>query len=93
MLLQPPAQIKAEPSTCTLRKCGLWDAFCKHARYDGEELIFADKNATELVHLRGGERGRPEIAGGVCELGTAFEGGDRGWHVEVRWKGGGRGAV
>lgn len=53
--------LHTDTGLAALRKCGLWDAFCKHARYDGEELIFADKNATELVHLRGGERGWPEI--------------------------------
>ena len=45
----------------TLRKCGLWDAFQKHARYDGDELIMADKNGTELIHLKGGSGNRPEI--------------------------------
>lgn len=48
-----------------LRKCGLWDSFQKYARYEGEELVFADKNATELIHMRGdeqaGENDRPEI--------------------------------
>ena len=48
-----------------IRKCGLWDAFRKYARYDGEELVIVDKNATEFIHLRGGENGgildRPEI--------------------------------
>jgi 2-polyprenyl-6-methoxyphenol hydroxylase-like FAD-dependent oxidoreductase len=44
-----------------LRKCGLWDAFQKHARYEGEELIMADKNGTELIHLKGGCGNRPEI--------------------------------
>ena len=43
-----------------LRKCGLWDAFQKHARYEGEEKIMADKNATKLVHIKGGNT-RPEI--------------------------------
>lgn len=48
-----------------LRKCGLWDSFSKYARYDGEEFIIADKNATELIHKRGGKKAgpfeRPEI--------------------------------
>ena len=46
-----------------IRKCGLWDSFQKYARYDGQEFIIADKNATELVHLGGvgGPLDRPEI--------------------------------
>lgn len=48
-----------------LRKCGLWDSFRKYARYDGQELIMADKNATELAHIGSGEKAgdsnRPEI--------------------------------
>ena len=53
--------LHTDTGLAALRKCGLWDKFCKYARYDGEELIMADKNATELVHLRGGNMGRPEI--------------------------------
>lgn len=58
--------LHADTGLAVLRKCGLWDSFRKHARYDGQELVIADKNATELVHLRGGvqETGmfdRPEI--------------------------------
>ena len=53
--------LHTDTGLAALRKCGLWDTFCKYARYDGEELIMADKNATELVHLRGGKMGRPEI--------------------------------
>ena len=37
-----------------LRKAGLWDEFKKHARYDGEEIVVADRNATVLVHRRPG---------------------------------------
>ena len=37
-----------------LRAAGLWDEFAKHARYDGEELVIADRNATELIHMRPG---------------------------------------
>ena len=48
-----------------LRKCGLWDAFSKHVRYDGDEFIIADKNANEFVHAGGGGKAgsldRPEI--------------------------------
>jgi hypothetical protein len=41
-----------------LHACGLWDGFLKHARYDGEELIFADKKRTELVHVGSGKEGK-----------------------------------
>lgn len=37
-----------------LRKCGLWDSFLRFARYDGEEKIVADNNATVFVHMQGG---------------------------------------
>jgi 2-polyprenyl-6-methoxyphenol hydroxylase-like FAD-dependent oxidoreductase len=57
--------LHTDTGLAALRKCGLWDSFHKYARYDGEELIIADKNATELVHMRGGEKAgsfdRPEI--------------------------------
>ncbi|SLM36141.1 Monooxygenase, FAD-binding [Lasallia pustulata] len=56
--------LHTDTGLAVLRKCGLWDSFRKHARYDGEELIMADKNATELAHRRGGEKSgydRPEI--------------------------------
>jgi hypothetical protein len=49
----------------TTRKCDLLEAFQKYARYNGDALIFADKNATKLAHKPGGiEDGpgaRPEI--------------------------------
>jgi 2-polyprenyl-6-methoxyphenol hydroxylase-like FAD-dependent oxidoreductase len=46
-----------------IRKCNLWDSFSKYARYDGQEMILADKNATILVHMGDGktEGDRPEI--------------------------------
>ncbi|ORY56620.1 uncharacterized protein BCR38DRAFT_450741 [Pseudomassariella vexata] len=46
-----------------IKKCGLWDEFQKHARYDGQEVILMDKNATELVHKRVTStlQDRPEI--------------------------------
>ena len=57
--------LHTDTGLAAIRKCGLWDAFRKYARYDGEELVIADKNATEFIHLRGGENGgildRPEI--------------------------------
>lgn len=57
--------LHADTGLAALRKCDLWDSFRKYARYDGQEFIIVDKNATELVHRRGGERAgpsdRPEI--------------------------------
>ncbi|KAF2431469.1 FAD/NAD(P)-binding domain-containing protein [Tothia fuscella] len=46
-----------------IRKCGLWDQFSRFARYDGQEMIMADKNGTVLVHLGVGKTtgDRPEI--------------------------------
>jgi len=57
--------LHTDTGLAALRKCGLWDSFRKYARYEGDELIIVDKNATELVHKRGGEKEspytRPEI--------------------------------
>ena len=53
--------LHADTGLAAIRKCGLFDSFSKYARYDGEELIFADKNATYLAHVKGGDLGRPEI--------------------------------
>ena len=51
-----------------MRAAGLFEEFLKHARYDGEELVIADKNGTEMVHMvpggettAGVEQSRPEI--------------------------------
>lgn len=49
-----------------LRAAGLWDEIQPWMRYEGEELIFADKNATEILHIKqtpkiGGHESRPEI--------------------------------
>lgn len=49
-----------------VRKCGLWDSFLKYARYDGDEKIIADKNATVLVHIGGGKKSG--IQGDVPEI-------------------------
>ncbi|KIV93141.1 hypothetical protein PV10_04379 [Exophiala mesophila] len=35
-----------------VRKAGLWDEAFKYLRYDAEELVIADKNATELMHMK-----------------------------------------
>ena len=57
--------LHTDTGLAALRECGLWDSFLKYARYDGQEAIFVDRNATELVHARGREKGgsrdRPEI--------------------------------
>jgi 2-polyprenyl-6-methoxyphenol hydroxylase-like FAD-dependent oxidoreductase len=56
--------LHADTGLAAIRKCDLWDVFQQHARYDGQEMIFRDKNATKLVHVGGGkpkEGGRPEI--------------------------------
>ncbi|CAD6577512.1 MAG: hypothetical protein ASARMPREDX12_008930 [Alectoria sarmentosa] len=57
--------LHTDTGLAALRKCGLWESFRKYARYDGQELIMADKNATELAHVGGGEKAgdsnRPEI--------------------------------
>lgn len=55
--------LHTESGLAAIRKCGLWDSFQRYARYEGQEFIFADKNATELVHLRSweGAEDRPEI--------------------------------
>lgn len=49
-----------------IKACKLWDEFLVHARYEGEELVFADKNGTEFVHMKeatqiNGMDARPEI--------------------------------
>lgn len=51
-----------------MKAAGLWEEFLKYARYDGEELVIADKNGTEMVHMTPGggttvgvEQSRPEI--------------------------------
>jgi 2-polyprenyl-6-methoxyphenol hydroxylase-like FAD-dependent oxidoreductase len=35
-----------------LRQAGLFDVASKHLRYDAEEMVIADKNATVLVHMK-----------------------------------------
>ncbi|CRG91289.1 hypothetical protein PISL3812_08337 [Talaromyces islandicus] len=43
-----------------LRKAGLFEEFLTHARYDGEAMLWADKNLRPYVKLSG-NTGRPEI--------------------------------
>jgi 2-polyprenyl-6-methoxyphenol hydroxylase-like FAD-dependent oxidoreductase len=49
-----------------IKACKLWDEFLVYARYEGEELVFADKNGTEFIHMKeatqiDGLDARPEI--------------------------------
>ncbi|KAI9759232.1 MAG: hypothetical protein M4579_002520, partial [Chaenotheca gracillima] len=57
--------LHTDTGLAALRKGGLWNSFRKYARYDGQEMIIADKNATALIHVGGGEKkgllDRPEI--------------------------------
>lgn len=53
-----------------MKTAGLSEELLKYARYDGEELVIADKNGTEMVHIvpggettAGVEQSRPEIDG------------------------------
>lgn len=41
-----------ETGLAAVKKAGLWDDVFKFLRYDGEELVIADKNATELIHMK-----------------------------------------
>jgi 2-polyprenyl-6-methoxyphenol hydroxylase-like FAD-dependent oxidoreductase len=53
--------LHTESGLAAIRACGLWEEFEKVARYDGEEMIVADWNATILVHVKGSGKNRPEI--------------------------------
>jgi 2-polyprenyl-6-methoxyphenol hydroxylase-like FAD-dependent oxidoreductase len=46
-----------------IKACRLWDEFLKYARYEGEEMVFADKNGVEFVHVKEAmlSDSRPEI--------------------------------
>ena len=46
-----------------IKACRLWDDFLKYARYEGEEMVFADKNGVEFVHVKEAmlSDSRPEI--------------------------------
>jgi 2-polyprenyl-6-methoxyphenol hydroxylase-like FAD-dependent oxidoreductase len=35
-----------------LKKCGLWEKALSYLRYDGEEMVIADCNGTEFLHVR-----------------------------------------
>lgn len=35
-----------------LRQAGLFEIASQHLRYDGEEMVIADKNATEFIHMK-----------------------------------------
>ncbi len=78
-----------------LKACGLWDEFQKWARYDAEELVIADKNGTEVVHIMpestiaGIEETRPEIDRQKLMqilLKSVITGGERsGVQVNIEW--------
>lgn len=61
--------LHTDTGLAAIHKRGLWEGFLKYARFEGEELIIADKNATKLVHKGGRKRphqygnpsDRPEI--------------------------------
>ncbi|KAB8343079.1 hypothetical protein FH972_022673 [Carpinus fangiana] len=44
-----------------LRRAGLFDAFLQRARYDGEDLVVADRHGTRHIEMLGEDTGRPEI--------------------------------
>lgn len=44
-----------------LRYAGLFDEFKKHARYEGEDMVVADKYGKHYIEVRDQDRGRPEI--------------------------------
>ncbi|KAK4695395.1 hypothetical protein P7C71_g2362, partial [Lecanoromycetidae sp. Uapishka_2] len=58
--------LHTDTGLAAIRKCDLWDSFQKYAHYEGDEKTIADKNATVLVYIKGGEKDpalgeRPEI--------------------------------
>jgi 2-polyprenyl-6-methoxyphenol hydroxylase-like FAD-dependent oxidoreductase len=58
--------LHSDTGLAALHAAGLFNEFEKHARYDGEALIIADKNATRIVEKGGGTKkthhwSRPEI--------------------------------
>ncbi|KAF1987642.1 FAD/NAD(P)-binding domain-containing protein [Aulographum hederae CBS 113979] len=54
-----------ESGQAALKKCGLYDQFLEHARFDGEAFVVCDKNLRKYVNFggtkEGSSRGRPEI--------------------------------
>ncbi|KIX09281.1 uncharacterized protein Z518_00360 [Rhinocladiella mackenziei CBS 650.93] len=44
--------LHTDTGLAALKKAGLWEEALKHLRYDGEELSFADENATIIVHKK-----------------------------------------
>ena len=58
--------LHSDSGLAALEKMGLMDAAKPHLRYEGEELVIGDLNATELLHMKeapkiGGYDARPEI--------------------------------
>jgi 2-polyprenyl-6-methoxyphenol hydroxylase-like FAD-dependent oxidoreductase len=71
-----------------LRKVGLWDSFSKYARHEGQDMVFADKNANHVYEdVSKGELGRdspgtrPEIDRGRLQD-ILLKGVPTGW---IRW--------
>ena len=53
--------LHAKTGLAAIRKCELLDSFKKHARYEGQEMIMCDKNASPLVHIKSGPKTNPEF--------------------------------
>ena len=57
--------LHTDTGLAALKAAGLYDEFLKHARFDGEALLVADKKLTPWFQLSGAKpgsgRGRPEI--------------------------------
>ena len=41
-----------ETGQLAVKTMGLWDEFMKYARYEGEEMVVADKHGTQILHLQ-----------------------------------------
>lgn len=44
-----------------MKKAGLWDEFQRHARYEDEDFVLADRHGHVHVEIRDQQTGRPEI--------------------------------
>ncbi|KAL9114996.1 MAG: hypothetical protein Q9227_001240 [Pyrenula ochraceoflavens] len=55
--------LHTDTGLAALRKCGLWEQFMKHARYDGEALVIAGQDAEPLFQQGSDDAiaDRPEI--------------------------------
>lgn len=65
--------LHTETGLRALREAGLWDQFLKHARYEGQDMVIADKAGKRYLDLRDqrdegdGEGGRREQVEGLAE--------------------------